>query len=705
VNSNPVSGVNETAIETILSAPAAAESGRHIDAIKRLLQLKANGMPREAAVNAICELYPPGSGSKRKIKKEEFYIAYDGAPQLKPWQQSRIGHDSGGFKINGDTVSLTVYKHDGSKEDLPEQELKHSFSEFLKNVLGFRDDKYVWLAQKEEEYGEFKFHQSRKGNLVSSLIEKRPNECCEGEFLPSTDEWAENAFGAAGAFYAINPLKNGDSRKQDNVSRFLYTLVEHDSMPKEEQLALFKSCRLPIRAIVDTGGKSIHAIVRVDAADLKEYKERVSRIHQYIGGEKAGFDHTIDPVRFTRLPNCPNGECSSRQRLLATNIGAASFEEWECSERTGSTEWFDLDSLSKFDRSKDPDCRVGNRWLCKAASLLVQGYTGIGKSSFTLQMALHWAVGKEFFGLKPVRPLRTVFVQAENDKGDLSEPFQDITKDFTKEEKKLLRENFHVGREATINGAERFDGYVRGLIQKFEPDIFFFDPLLSYFGDDISKQKAASEFFRNRMQPIQNETGVIIVFVHHLGKPSQNSNGQRQGPAHYQGLGSSDIINWTRETIMLSEEMDGVFKMELGKRASRAGFKEAYLRHSDNGVLWERAEAIRNSGDAKTLKENRKRERLEEFVRRHETVTLKQMTEFADRFGYAQNKIGTALEALAQNSVDSENPIYSYQAHVNGQKRGSGVYSIHPKPKDGHVRTKDIDPNFIFVVNAVDQPF
>jgi RecA-family ATPase len=226
------------------------------------------------------------------------------------------------------------------------------------------------------------------------------------------------------------------------------------------------------------------------------------------------------------------------------------------------------------------------------------------------------------------------------------------------------------------------------MIGDFKPDIIFCDPLLSYFGNDISKQEQASKFFRRYLQPIQNATGIIIVFVHHLGKPSQN--GQRQGPSHYQGLGSSDIINWTRETIMLTQEGD-TFVMELGKRAKRAGFTEKYLKHSASGVRWERANGIENREDAKARAERTKRENLRGFICHHGLVTLTQMKDRARDFGYSQNTIKTALDAMAQNEVDSDEPIYCFDAHVNGARFTQTVYSTRTKPEDGHVESKDLD--------------
>jgi len=683
-----------TYIQRQLDGPAPGRGGRHGALINLSYQMVGERIPDEVIFQELRRWIPEKDKTDKEIRD-----CISGAHKRGPQPVKATGttyYPSQGYfpRRQAQEPRFKTYEHDGSKEDLPSEENKLTYSQFLKDVLGFKDDEYAWFANAEECWGGEQdgatyLSQWDKGTLVRSLSEKKPNQCCEGEFFPCIDDYSGKGFSPLGTYFAINPFKEGTGRKIDNVSRHLYTLIESDVLPREEQLAIYRKSNLPIRALIDSGGDSLHAIVCVDAANADEYKERVRLIHEYLGGKEAGFDATKDPTRFSRLPNSRRGE--KRQRLLETSVGAESWQAWESGMRTGSTEWFDLDSLSKFDRHDDPNCVIGNRWLCRGGSLVIQGYSGIGKSSFALQMALQWSAGLDFFGLSPVRPLKTVFVQAENDKGDFAEPFEDITKSWNQSDFAKLRENFRAGREAETAGADRFAAYVRGLIAMHNPDILFFDPLLSYFGDDISKQKAASEFFRNQLQPIQNETGVIIVFIHHLGKPSQNGNGQRQGPAHYQGLGSSDIINWTRETIMLSEEFDGVYKMELGKRSDRGGFKEAYLKHSDSGVLWERAQGVNTQQDARSVAEKRKRENLEGFVRSYETVTLPQMKDCASNLGYGVNSIKTALEALAQNSAESDDPIYCYQAHVNGSRFKTTVFSTHPAPEDGQVKSKDLD--------------
>jgi ABC-type uncharacterized transport system fused permease/ATPase subunit len=60
-------------------------------------------------------------------------------------------------------------------------------------------------------------------------------------------------------------------------------------------------------------------------------------------------------------------------------------------EQSDNTEWFSLDDLMNFDREHDPDCLIGNRLICRGGSFILQGYTGFGKSSLALQLAMCWA--------------------------------------------------------------------------------------------------------------------------------------------------------------------------------------------------------------------------------------------------------------------------------------------------------------------------
>lgn len=53
--------------------------------------------------------------------------------------------------------------------------------------------------------------------------------------------------------------------------------------------------------------------------------------------------------------------------------------------------------------------------------MLLVGPAGVGKSTLQMQASLCWGIGREFFGIHPARPLKSLHIQSENDHGDLAE--------------------------------------------------------------------------------------------------------------------------------------------------------------------------------------------------------------------------------------------------------------------------------------------
>lgn len=85
-----------------------------------------------------------------------------------------------------------------------------------------------------------------------------------------------------------------------------------------------------------------------------------------------------------------------------------------------------LRDLLDFVPTEDKDSILGNRYLCRGGSCVIVAQTSAGKSSLGMQMAVVFALGLPFFGLKPRKPLKSIIVQAENDLGDTAEMFQGV---------------------------------------------------------------------------------------------------------------------------------------------------------------------------------------------------------------------------------------------------------------------------------------
>jgi hypothetical protein len=248
--------------------PRGKGSGRHDDISWLSGQLDSIGWHRETIFQTLRARY---ADQPDKTDKEIFDLI-DGAKKL-GYQPANVAGTTfqprRAYSIQKSPQALRIkpYVHDGSVEELPSNEIKLPFSKFLKDVLGFRDDEFAWFGIKEEmeggaRDGEICLKQWKEGTPVKSIDQPW------GRQTFSLDDRAVKGFSEHGTYFAINPFKNDKSRTQENVSRYLYTMVEHDDLPKEEQLAIYKRLNLAIAALIDTGGKSLHAIVRIDACTL-----------------------------------------------------------------------------------------------------------------------------------------------------------------------------------------------------------------------------------------------------------------------------------------------------------------------------------------------------------------------------------------------------------------------------------------------------
>ena len=137
---------------------------------------------------------------------------------------------------------------------------------------------------------------------------------------------------------------------------------------------------------------------------------------------------------------------------------------------------------------------------------------------------------------------------------------------------KALQSRLEIVTDFASTG-EEFTEAMRHLIGEHKPDLVWFDPLLSFVGDDISRQDVCSRFLRQLLNPIADETGVVWMIMHHTPKPSADpkskSNWNRTDMS-YSAAGSSELVNWARAvTILRSTKNDGEIELRLVKTNDR----------------------------------------------------------------------------------------------------------------------------------------
>lgn len=486
-------------------------------------------------------------------------------------------------------------KYDLFETDLPEA-IPNGAVELIRAVFG--PDEGVCIAQGriDEEDGRDKPKDEGATFTAKAWLEMMTKKGGPGGMWSSSK--------GAGVFIRINPMKPGGAKDAD-VSAYRHALLEIDvGLSPEGQYALWQASGVPCAAVIASGGKSIHAWVKIDARDRREYDERVSFLHAHFASY--GIDaKNKNPSRFSRLPDAKRG--ARRQELLNLGVGCASWSEWlkkiDADALGKSTGIADLLSL---DTSADPNCVLGFRdgrtlrYLCKGKSAWLLGPSGIGKSSLVTEYAIGWALGRPVWGIAPAKPLKSLIVQAENDQYDLAEMAQGIAAAYNlapgSPELAAVTSNVRFRSETRTVGAAFVDRLHR-MLDVDQPDIVWIDPLLSFAGIDVSKQSEVSTFLRTQLNPVLEATGVVAIGVHHTGKPksANETKGWTAIDWAYSGLGSSELVNWARAVMMLRPLGEGQFQLMLAKRGRRAGATHPdgepttnlFLRHAAVGIRWE----------------------------------------------------------------------------------------------------------------------
>ena len=169
-----------------------------------------------------------------------------------PFENNGIMDWSDTISYDGDdfTAYSTTQEHFN-----PVAELKRYLS-----LLFDKDDLVSYVTESwEDSDGKWKpsskgYYDRTAGQLIASL-DKYPND------LGATiGDWHKEA----GAWIRFNPV-SGAGVKNEHITKFNYALVESDSMSIADQDAMYRKLELPIVCLVHSGGKSLHAIVKVDA--------------------------------------------------------------------------------------------------------------------------------------------------------------------------------------------------------------------------------------------------------------------------------------------------------------------------------------------------------------------------------------------------------------------------------------------------------
>lgn len=405
---------------------------------------------------------------------------------------------------------LDAYEEQLTIQAIPEEKTYQMAIRFLETL--FKPDEtvsFVCSAQWDEERKKWK---PASGGVV--------RKC--SDIIKDLNKYKnlEDAFGTinerAGAWIRLNPASGPNNK---DVTRYAYALAESDTLPIEEQKKLLINFKLPIATLVESGGKSVHAAIKIDAKDATEYKQRTLFLFDWLA--KHGFivdENNKNEARLSRLPGAIRE--GKTQKLLATEIGCASWLEW-------------IDYIEGVDDDLPP---ILNFWeqiqnppelspelisgvLREGNKMIITGESKAGKTCLSQNLAVCIAEGKPWLGKFQCQQGKVLYMNLEVEEASLFHRFELLYKEmglsFTEKSCSNIRPWNLRGHAIPL---DKLAAKVIRRCRNTGPyKAIILDPLYKVQQGDENSAEAIT-VFTNALDKIAHETGAAIIYDHHHPK-------------------------------------------------------------------------------------------------------------------------------------------------------------------------------------------
>ena len=372
---------------------------------------------------------------------------------------------------------------------------------------------YVTEVYEHEEDGKLKYSPTRGSydRTAGELIELL--NICDGDIGAVFGDYKEEA----GAWIRFNPL-DGKGVTNKNVTDYRYALVESDSMPLERQNAVIRELELPVAVMVYTGGKSIHAIVKIDAPNYDEYRKRVDYLYSVCRKNGLDIDKSCrNPSRLSRMPGVMrNGK---KQYIIDRNIGKTDFAEWKdyiesINDNLPDIEnladlWNDLPSLAP---------PLINGVLRQGHKMLLGGPSKAGKSFALIELSIAIAEGLKWFGFQCTQG-RVMYVNLELDRASCFHRVKDVYTAMGIQPNNIGNIDIWNLRGNTVPMDKLAPFLIRRAMKKNYIAVII-DPIYKVItGDENSADQMAH--FCNQFDKVCTQLDCAVIYCHHHSKGSQ----------------------------------------------------------------------------------------------------------------------------------------------------------------------------------------
>ena len=182
---------------------------------------------------------------------------------------------------------------------------------------------------------------------------------------------------------------------------------------------------MPVAALVYSGKKSLHAIVKIDASTYEEYKKRVDYLYNVCNKNGLKLDiQNRNPSRLSRMPGVMRND--KKQYLLDTNIGKENWNEWREWIESVNDDLPDPESMADvWDNLPELAPPLIDGVLRQGHKMLIAGPSKAGKSYALIELCCAIAEGKKWLEWNCTQG-KVMYVNLELDRASCLHRFKDV---------------------------------------------------------------------------------------------------------------------------------------------------------------------------------------------------------------------------------------------------------------------------------------
>ena len=475
--------------------------------------------------------------------------------------------------ITTDDMPGAGWHHDDTIQDIPQVRNDYNplkdITDYLSAVFEPEDKVCIVTTASLDDDGKWKPYGGTMSRTCQQLLDSLTDPAHRDTAIVDTIGTTNPE---SGVWVCFNPI-DGTARKNSNITNHRYALVESDTQDIETQYALLQDLKLPIRMLVHSGGKSLHAIVRIDAVDKKQYQERVDYLYTVCRRHGLVVDtQDKNPSRLSRLPGFQRG--GKWQYIVGRDMGLSDFVEWQHYIEDEMVDPLTVTNLGEIWDDMPPlKPELIEGILRQGHKMMLVSSSKAGKTFALIELAIAIAEGRRWMGYR-CKQGRVLYLNMELDEASFDDRMKRVYGALEIEHPHP--ENIDI---VHLRGRiETMDKLVPQIVRTLKTNRYIAVILDPIYKLGIGDENAAEAVIRftNAIDRIAN-AGASVIYAHHHSKGKQ---GDKTSMDRASGSGvfarDADALLDMIE-LRIPKEVEAEAREEYGEKAT-AWRMEATLR-------------------------------------------------------------------------------------------------------------------------------